>query len=227
MTEIYVKTTEPKFGRGNVQIECHQQKGLLTVRLVCESYNQSSEDRVYKVSSPFYSRSQIFEILREGEWCYKLPTAEAYLLCKTLDPDRQIEDPETQEMVDYSFEMCSVAQAKADKIQEISWNTEDLIYEGYQWDGKMFPLEKINQQYWGNVKTQLDAGLITEDFGTTTMEGELYTIPVEDLDDFLNGLFNLIVSIKQDGRVFKNSAFNASTIQDIASIVDTRIRTFS
>jgi len=218
MNTYYIESIEEK---RNQQIEYKYNRNF-KIRCIADSFDSSSFNKIYEVVTPVLQNE-----INLDEYSRFINKIDAHLIGKILQPNRVIHDEIIDEDVAISFELLDLKEAKKIKITEISNKTSELIYQGYTHtfnNGliKTFPLSPINQSNWLGTQNQLNMGNITNDFPTTTIEGETFLIPIAELGDFMNCIFNHINNIRMMGRLYKNNVFNSESITDISAIVDTR-----
>ena len=233
MTIVYLKTTEIQPMNEKVQVQYHEEKkkGNLFITEIAISYDGSSNTRIFEARSHFYNEDEIMAKL--GNWSTKINKIQAYLESKILQPDRKIMsfDVITDDEIEVDFTLddkfpLSLDEAKEIKLNEISDRTSELIYKGYTHTfsngTNTFPLSPINQSNWIGTQNQFNMGNITFDFPSTTIKGETYIIQNSELNDFMNSIFSHINDIRIQGRLLKNTVFNATKINHLSSIIDTR-----
>lgn len=90
-TILFMKTTETPDAKGEVQLDKHDEPHYFQIRKREVSYDNSTNDRLYVVESDIYTASEIKA--KYGAWTTFIDATAALSLGQTLQPDRQISDP--------------------------------------------------------------------------------------------------------------------------------------
>ncbi len=116
---------------------------------------------------------------------------------------------------------------KARRYAQIDAKTDELIKVGFTHDSKQFSLSLAAQSNWNGLITAFKADLITDPadfpFHVTTLDNDDYAIPDGTALLTIGGLVLGTVSAHlTSGRILKKAILDATTMAEIASVVDDR-----
>ena len=111
------------------------------------------------------------------------------------------------------------------KYNEIDAKTEELIYQGFNFDGKLFSLSSNAQFNWVKMASALASGTLTEakfPYTVSTRNNGSYALAWADLSAFLGAATLGVESNLATGRALKNLVENAQTVPEILAVEDNR-----
>lgn len=114
---------------------------------------------------------------------------------------------------------------KEDKIQLIDEKTKQIIERGFEFDNKTFSLSDNAQRNWIGIAAGISVGLYTEanfPFPLSTIDNKQYLLSWENRFNFLGQVSQKIGLNKTIGTVLKQACLDATTIEELEAIIDTR-----
>jgi hypothetical protein len=148
-----------------------------------------------------------------------------------LDPDILVSGGEVEvfgEIVDLTaleaiisnHEANPLSARKAAKIAAIDSRTDDLIRQGFAFDGKNFSLSTEAQGNWTALFVFKD--ILSWPIPVTTNDDEEYSLTLENLPSFCLSAAGVVNAAISSGRALKIAANAATTIAELDAVVDNR-----
>ena len=112
---------------------------------------------------------------------------------------------------------------KETRIIQIDARTQEIISNGFQFDGQMFSLSTNAQQNWTVLMVMLLAGKLTFPFKITSKDdGSYFVQNLTDLSAFIDSAFYAVNYQLEYGRVLKAAVLAATTQTELDAVVDAR-----
>jgi hypothetical protein len=119
----------------------------------------------------------------------------------------------------------TIDELKNKRCQEVDLKTEQLIFSGFSFDGKLFSLSDNAQRNWMGISAAISAGLLTEQdfpFTLSAKDDTIYKLSWANRNNFMACVLRGISIPKGAGTALKNQILLAQTIEEINAIVDNR-----
>lgn len=116
-------------------------------------------------------------------------------------------------------------QKKKQMILDIDTRTREIINEGFEFDGNTFSLSPNAQNMFTGVSLAIQKGFLTESdfpYEITTLDDKAYMLSWANADTFFGLVLFHISQRLATGRSIKVQVINATTIEELNSIVDNR-----
>lgn len=130
------------------------------------------------------------------------------------------------EMIKVSEEFVGTLEdIKNEKIQIIDEKTRQIIDRGFTFGGQTFSLSDNAQRNWIGIASGIAVGLYTAanfPFPLSTIDNKKYLLTWENRFNFLGQVSYVIGLNKTIGTELKQACMDATTIEELDAIVDTR-----
>ena len=125
-------------------------------------------------------------------------------------------------LADYE-ELEYVDHKKAEKIAEIDARTVELIEAGFDYNGEHFSMSPAAQMNWTQLQVHNITGAVTFPVGVSTSDdGEYQLQDAADFVGFITAIAGLKIASYDGGRVLKLQVKAATTLAEVAAVVDNR-----
>jgi len=118
------------------------------------------------------------------------------------------------------LEGCPIEDYKKARFQEIDIKTQNLIAEGFEFNGNTFSLSLISQfniNVIKNNKANFDYPL-----DVSTIDHNIYKLEKEEVAEFWALAFLTVKEHLQSGRLLKKQIFDCTTKEEAIEIIDIR-----
>ena len=130
----------------------------------------------------------------------------------------------TQEELDSNL-ILTFETNKQQKLEEIDAKTNQLISQGFVFDGHTFSLSLNAQSNFMGIKVATDGGLLTEanyPYELTTIDDGAYELSWALKDAFFGSVLTAVATHLAYGRALKVAVKSATTQADLDLVVDNR-----
>ena len=134
-----------------------------------------------------------------------------------------IADQTTLDNIVLNHEAVSLDEYKLNRIKDIDQRTQELISNGFPYDGEMFSLSEHAQLNWIGMKTADISDLLTFPMGITTIDDKEYLIQSKtSLTTFYITGLGYKKAILDSGRSLKTQIKTAVDVAGIDGVIDAR-----
>ena len=124
-----------------------------------------------------------------------------------------------------AVDLARLPELKEAKLAAIDAKTNQLIAQGFIFDGHTFSLSLNAQSNFMGIKVATEGGLLTEDnypYELTTLDDEAYQLSWALKDAFFGSVLNAVATHLAYGRALKVAVKSATTQAELDLIVDNR-----
>ena len=143
-----------------------------------------------------------------------------------IDGDQVVEKSQAEkDAYDAQKSAHNLSAAQMKKNRKIDAKTDELIGQGFSFDGETFSLSTNAQASWNAIQTAVAGGLLTEanfPYELSTKDDGIYNLAWANVGLFMGTALTTVSTHLATGRALKKLVVDATTVAEVEAIVDNR-----